>query len=277
MTHSVPQLPPIRKEARAKGFLHGLAIQLRVIGALMIREVMARYGHENLGFFWIIGEPLLLTLGVMVLWTFTGQSHGGEEVGVIPFALTGYSFLTLWRHLVFKSMRVMTNGSPLVYHIYVKYFDILLARGLLEVISIFAAFLIALLPLWLVGLCPGINDPLLLVVGWLLCSWFSFSFALIIAAVSEFSETVHQIVGPAMYLTMPLTGAFFLVDWLPPRAREIMLWSPMVNGVEMFRAGLFPPDVPTEWDAGYIVAWSLALTVIALPLVRYAERRVESA
>ncbi len=201
---------------------------------------MARYGHENIGFFWIIGEPLLLTCGVMVLWSLTGQTHGSEDVGVIPFALTGYTALTLWRHVVLKSMRVMSFGSGLVYHQNVKFLDVLLARGLLETLGIFAAFLVAWLPLWLVGACPGFNDPLLLVGGYLLCAWFAFAFSIIIAALSEMSESMHQFIGPAMYWTMPFTGAFFFVEWLPPQGKAIMLLSPMVNSVEMFRAELFP-------------------------------------
>ena len=47
----------------------------------------------------MVGEPLLLTTGIMVLWTMTNMTHG-SDIGIIPFALTGYSFITLWRHIV---------------------------------------------------------------------------------------------------------------------------------------------------------------------------------
>jgi len=256
-------------------FTTGLRTELRVIGALMVRDVMARYGHENIGFFWVIGEPILLILGVMVLWSLTGQTHGAEDVGVIPFALTGYSYLTLWRHMAFKAMRVMRNGSNLVYHGNVTYFDVLISRGMLETVGIFAAFLITLLPFWLLKLAPGIHDPLLVVGGWLLCAWFSFAFSLIVAAASELSEAVEQFIGPMMYLTMPLTGAFFFVDWLPQRAQTVLLYSPMVHASEMFRAGLFPPDIATTYDVMYLLYWCIALTMIAIPFVNYAQRHVQ--
>lgn len=259
--------PPLQK------VLRGARTQARVIAALMIRDAMSRYGHENLGFFWVMGEPLLLTCGVMALWSVTNQSHSGE-VGVVPFALTGYSMLTLWRHIVFKSVHAMRYNAALVYHVNVRFFDILCARAFLETLGILTAFLIAYVPLALLGYLPTIRDPLVLFGGWFLTAWFSFSFGLVLAGASELSEPLERFIQPAMYITLPLTGAFYMVDWLPPQARDIVLWSPLVHGSEMFRGGLFPPDLPTEWDPWYMLYWCVALTSVGLPLCRYAQRHV---
>ncbi|MBM3613658.1 MAG: hypothetical protein FJX19_11965, partial [Alphaproteobacteria bacterium] len=49
------------------------AIQRRVIGALVLREVITRYGRHNLGFAWLLLEPLVFTLGVIMLWTVFNQ------------------------------------------------------------------------------------------------------------------------------------------------------------------------------------------------------------
>src|ERR1700704_4362459 len=124
----------MRSSARTN-FRKSLAVQFRVIGALMIREAMSRYGHESLGFFWLMGEPLMLTLGVTVLWSLTGQTRG-YGVDVIPFALSGYSLITLWRNLVFRSLHAMRQNVGLVFHSNVKFFDILAARALLDMIGI---------------------------------------------------------------------------------------------------------------------------------------------
>ncbi len=40
-------------------FLVRLDVQLRVIRALVLRELMTRFGRHSLGFFWVIGEPLI--------------------------------------------------------------------------------------------------------------------------------------------------------------------------------------------------------------------------
>ena len=57
-------------------FLASLRIQWRVIRALLMREVITRFGRENVGVLWLIGEPALFTLGVSALWSAAGLNHG---------------------------------------------------------------------------------------------------------------------------------------------------------------------------------------------------------
>ena len=62
------------------------ARQLRVIGALMMRELTTRFGREGLGFAWLVGEPLIFCFGVIILWSFSkpAYEHG---VRIAPFVL----------------------------------------------------------------------------------------------------------------------------------------------------------------------------------------------
>jgi capsular polysaccharide transport system permease protein len=264
---SQPALPQRRSLAQS------FSVQMRVIGALMIREAMSRYGHESLGFFWLMGEPLLLTSGVTVLWSLTRQTHGAG-VDVIPFALTGYSMLTLWRQMVFRSMGSLHRNVGLVFHANIKFLDVLVARAMLDTIGILAAFFIAYVPLVLFGYIYPIRDPLLLFGGWFLTAWFSFGVGLIVAALSEISDTIERFVHPIMYITLPITGAFYMVYWLPEKIRYIMLWSPLVHGSEMFRSGIFPVDVPTIFDPLYLFWWCVGLTAVGLPCALLAQHYV---
>lgn len=266
----------MRTDARPTGWpllARSLRVQLRVVSALMIREAMSRYGHQNLGFFWLMGEPLLLTCGVTVLWTLTRQTHG-FDIDVIPFALTGYSMITLWRQIVLRSLRVMRQNVGLLFHKHVKFFDILLARALLDTIGILTAFFIAYVPLALLGYMQPLRDPLLLFGAWFLTAWFSFGVALILAGLTEIYEAAERFVHPLMYVAIPLTGTFYMVYWLPEKLRYLVLWSPLVHGSEMFRAGVFPADVPTEWDVFYLLWWCIGLTAVGLPVILYAQRHV---
>jgi capsular polysaccharide transport system permease protein len=257
---------------RESRFRPALRSQLRVIGALMLRDALARFGRANLGLFWLLGEPLLLICGVITLWSITRQTHG--TVAVVPFALSGYGMLTLFRHLVFRAVHAMRAHAGLIFHRHVKMFDILVARGVLEIIACLAAFVIAYLPLALMGAMSAMRDPLLFLAGWMLGGWFSLSFAMLLAAVTELSEAVERFVQPLMYFSIPLTGAFFMVDWLPPAGQAAVLWSPLVHVMEMLRAGLFPPDVKTHWSASYVVVWCLGQSAAALLLVHVAQARV---
>ena len=169
----------------------------------------------------------------------------------------------------------MTYSASLSFHNHIRFIDILIARGMLEIVAIFAAFVVAYIPLALLGFVPLVHDPLLLIGGYFLGGWFSMSFGFLLAGLSELAEPVERFINPMMYLTIPLTGVFFMVEWLPTSAQQIMLWSPLVNGIEMFRGGLFPPSITPHFEALYLVKWCVALTAIGLPLCQYAQRHVQ--
>jgi capsular polysaccharide transport system permease protein len=251
-----------------------IRVQLRIIRALIIREIIGRYGKENFGFFWVIGEPMLLCFGVMVLWSITGQSHGGS-VPVIPFALTGYSHIQLWRLCVFGASHSIRRSAWLSYHPNVHTFDVLVAKAMMPAIGIFGAFLLAYGTLYVLNMIAAVEDPLLVTVAWVLDAFFCFSAALVLAGLSELSELFERLLHPIMYLTMPLTGTFVMAGWLPPKARDVVGWSPLANACEMLRAGVLGDTVPTYWNAWYILLCSLVLMALGLPLMTYAKRNVE--
>jgi capsular polysaccharide transport system permease protein len=258
---------------RPPNFWRSLLVNARIVGALVMRDGTMRFGHENLGFFWVIGEPLILTVGVMGMWTISGQTHG-HGVGVVPFALSGYTMITLWRHLSGKQVHIIRASMGLLFHRNISLIDVLIARSLLEIVAIITAFFVAWTPLALLGFVDPMRDPLLFAGGYLLQAWFGLAVGLIVAALSEIYEATEQFLPPLLYITLPFTGVFNMAAWLPQRWREATLWSPLVNCVEMLRAGMFPGDVVAYYDPMYVVYWSLALTALALPLVQFARRFV---
>jgi capsular polysaccharide transport system permease protein len=251
-----------------------LVVQVRIVRALTIREVLARYGGENLGFFWVIGEPMTLTFGVMVLWTFTRMSHAGS-VSVLLMALTGYTHVQLWRYTVLGACLSIRRSAWLSYHPNVQTLDVLMARSFMLGVGILGSFMIGYLILYLADAATPMRDPLLVAVAWCLDVVFCFAVGLVVAGISEFSGIVEKLVHPLMYITLPLTGIFTFNAWLPPKVRAVMEWSPLVNICEMFRAGVFPESVKTTWYPWYVVVCSLVLIAIGLPLLAYVKRNVE--
>jgi capsular polysaccharide transport system permease protein len=254
----------------AGNFLASLRVQLRVLYALMIREAMGRYGHTDLGFFWLIGDQLILTGGVMIMWSITGAESRGD-IGVVPMALTGYAFIQMWRHIVGHATQAIRHSSHLLYHQNVKVLDLQIANSLLELIGIVTAFLVAYVPLALYGVVSVMHDPLMTFCGFALTAWFSFSFGLIITAMTELNEASARFVPPAMYITLPFTGMIYLVYWLPDQYQSLILWSPLVNCIEMIRGGMFPEYITTYGHPLYVVIWCTAMTAVGVPLVQYAQ------
>lgn len=240
----------------------------------MMREVITRYGRENLGVLWLIAEPAIFTLGVSALWSAAGLTHG-SSLPIVAFAITGYSSVLMWRNTASRCNSAIHQNFNLLYHRNVQMIDVFITRILLEMAGTTASF--TLLSLFFIGI-EAIEPPVDLmrvVQGWFMLAWFGASLGMMLGAGTAYSEIVDRIWHPTSYLLFPLSGAAFMVEWLPTPAQEVVLMLPMVHGVEMVREGFFGNTVKTHYDVAYMALCCLVMTLIALFLVRDAGRRVE--
>jgi ABC-type polysaccharide/polyol phosphate export permease len=247
--------------------MSALAIQRRVIFALLMREVLTRYGRHNIGFLWLFVEPMIFTVGVTALWSVTKSVHG-STIPITAFALTGYSSVLLWRNMPGRCIAALLPNLPLLYHRDVRVADIFAARLLLEAIGASASFLLLGLLFWLIGWMDLPENLLEVIGGWLALAWFGMALALLLGALSVRSELVEKLWHPLSYLTFPLSGAAFMVDALPRVAQDYVLLLPMVHGVEIVREGYFGSHAHAHYDAGYLIAAALVLTFLALAQIR---------
>lgn len=260
---------------RQTSFMKSLAIQGRVIRALLMREVITRFGRHNVGVLWLVGEPMLFTLGVAALWSAAGMSHG-SGLPIISFAITGYSSVLMWRNSVSRVNSSIQQNLNLLYHRNVRVIDVFLTRIILEIAGATGSFMILALFFTAGEWIPPPEDLFKVVQGWLMLTWFGAALALTIGAATAYSEIVERLWHPTAYLLFPLSGAAFMVDWLPTAAQEVVLMLPMVHGVEMVREGYFGSHVRTHYDIGYMALCCSVLTLVGLFLVRDAGRRAEA-
>jgi ABC-type polysaccharide/polyol phosphate export permease len=251
---------------------HALSIQVRVIGALLMREIITRYGRHNIGFMWMFVEPMMFTLGIVALWSFAKVGH--TSLPIVSFAVTGYSSVLLWRNMPNRTSGSIAPNLALMYHHNVKVIDIFLARILLEAAGATMSFMILTLFFIFIGWMPLPEDILKILLGWFMLAWFGSSLAILIGAVSEMSEVVEKVWHPITYLLFPLSGAMFMVDWLPKDVQPIVLALPMVHGVEILREGYFGSVVHAHYDLVYMSVVCLLLTFTGLLLTRIISRRV---
>jgi capsular polysaccharide transport system permease protein len=257
-----------------RSLLYSLGIQRRVLHALLMREIITRFGRQNLGVLWLVAEPMLFTLGVTTLWSAAGL-HGGSRIPIVAFGVTGYSSVLMWRNSVSRASAAVAQNKQLLFHRNVRVIDVLLTRIVLEIGGASASFIVLSLLFIFMGWMPVPVDLLEVMFGWLMLAWFGASLALLIGAGSAFSEIVERLWHPAAYLLFPLSGAAFMVDWLPSNMQRVVMLLPMVHGSEMLREGYFGNVVPTHYDVGYMASCCLVLSLAALYVVRQASRQVE--
>jgi capsular polysaccharide transport system permease protein len=254
--------------------LRSLAIQRRVLHALLMREIITRFGRENLGVLWLIVEPMVFTLGVTTLWTAAGLHHG-SPIPIVAFAVTGYSSVLMWRNSASKASSAVIQNQSLLYHRNVRVIDVLLTRTLLEIGGATGSFIILSFFFIYIGWMPPPVDLLQVLFGWFMLAWFGACLALVIGAATAFSEIAERLWHPTAYLLFPLSGAAFMVEWLPSNMQKLVLLLPMVHGTEMLRQGYFGNVVRTHYDVGYMGSFCLVMSLAALYLVDQAGRRLE--
>lgn len=251
-----------------------LAIQLRVIGALLRREMITRYGRHNIGFLWLFFEPMMFTLGIVAIWSLF-HSPLKSNIPIVAFALTGYSTVLLWRNGASRCAKAIEPNLSLLHHRNVLVFDIFIARVILEIAGATISFIaLSFLFVSLQWMAPP-DDVLTVILAWGLLVWFSIGLALVIGALSERHDVIERIWHPLAYFLLPISGAMFMVDWLPQAAQEAMLWVPLVHGVEMLRHGYLGPAFQTYEDPAYLTIVNLVITLAGLALMRETARRVE--
>lgn len=249
------------------------SVQWRVIYALLMREILTRYGRHNIGFLWLFVEPMLFTTGVTVLWTLAKSAHG-SSLPIVAFALTGYSSVLLWRNMPARCIGAIEPNLALMYHRNVRVIDVFLARLLLEAGGATISFIALSLFYIYIGWLEPPEDILTIVEGWLLLGWFGAALAMFLGALAEKSELVERLWHPVSYIMFPLSGAAFMVDALPPAVRDYALYVPMVNGVELVREGYFGNHIRVHYDLPYLLGCCIALSVLALTQVAVVNQEI---
>ncbi|MGA0545368.1 ABC transporter permease [Brevundimonas sp. VNH65] len=248
--------------------------QVRIVGALILRELVTRYGREGLGFLWLVLEPLVFCFGVMGMWTLIKPEYEhGIRLG--PFIMTGYMSILVFRHVVGISTGALQANIGLMQHRIVRPLHIYAARTVMEFIGCALAFLVVYVVLLAIEWVEPPQDYLKLYSGYLLMGWVSVGFALTISSLAIRYEVIERVLPVSMYLIIPLSGAFFMMDWIPPGYREILLLNPLPHTIEMVRDGVFGEFVKTHYNPVYPLAFGGVMTFVGLLMLAQARRYVE--
>lgn len=245
----------------------GWTISRRVIGALLLRELLTRYGRNNIGFLWLFIEPMLFTLLITALWTALRTVHG-SNIPIVAFAVTGYSSLLLWRNMPSRCAGALKSNATLLFHRQVTIMDVYAARILLEWLATTTAFVVLGIALHSLDLLEPPENVMKVLGGWLMLGWFGAALGLTIGGLSEKFDIVGKLWPPFSYLLMPLSGVAYIADALPPKFREIVLWLPMLNALEYLRDGWFGSVFRAHYDIPYVLICNLCLTFVGFALVR---------
>jgi capsular polysaccharide transport system permease protein len=266
--------PAERLDSPSPSFRRGLAVQANVIGALLMRELHTRYGRENIGYLWMVLEPMTLAVAVSSLHAGNKNHLMTGDIGPVPFAIVGYCVFIIFRGIFTRAEGALEANTPLLYHRMVTLFDILLSRALLEWAGVGMTLAIMLGFSAAFGLCSPPARPLDLMLGVFLMVWFSFALSMIASAGTHDNRLAARLVHPVTYILMPISGAFYQLAWLPQPYRTWLSWFPMTQIFELVRYGQFHSAKDTYVNILYIVFMCMLLTYCGLIAIKIVRRHV---
>ncbi len=260
-------------DTRPQSFFASLRIQLRVTGAIMLREIHTRFGRNNVGYLWLVLEPMILSAGIS-LFHFSAKVDLPFGFKPAPFYASGYITYIVFRNTVNRSASLIEANKSLLFHRNITLLDLSLARLILDAIATFGALVLILSSMILIGISPLPERPWLMVGGLLLMSWLALGISLLVSAASEYSELVERFVHPATYLILPFSGMFYVLDELPRPLARVTALFPFPHISDLVRMGLRADFQSTYMNLNYVVVLCATTTLLGMAMLRSARRHM---
>ncbi len=210
----------------------------RTIFALILREMSTTYGRSPGGYAWAILEPSLALAALSAIFSIAIRTPPlGDSFAL--FYATGYLPFMLFNDVANKAATALNYSRPLLQYPAVTFIDVLLARGLLHLVT---HILIAYFMFFGISLVLELKlnpNYLMIALSYSLGALLGIgtgSFNCYIMMSFPVWERIWQI------LTRPLifvSGLFLPYEAMPELAQDILWWNPLIHIVGFLRIGIY--------------------------------------
>ena len=266
---------PLRRhrELRARPTIYAaLQTQLRVIYALMLRETRTRLANSKLGYGWALIEPVLHI--VMLSLVFAVMMRGRPPIGdkFFIFYYTGIIPYHLFVHTSSSMTNAIISSGPLLQLPLVSTSDVIIARGLVEVLTDIMVAIIILVGFFVVGIGLLPHDLPALSASVIAVSLFGCGIGLINAVINAFFKSWDKIWAQLTRTLYFCSGIFYVPGMMPDWVRDILVWNPILHAVDWFRSSFFPEYEPHWLDRSYLAIVAVVSLAAGLCLERGLRR-----
>lgn len=254
-----------------------LAVTLSVWKALFLRETISRISARRAAAVWMLAEPIAhIAFLVLIFSLIRIRAVAGADF--VLFLASGLLAFFLVQKTTTRGMEAVNANSTLFAYRQVKPIDTVIVRCALEGLLTLAIVVILFSGFALFGKQVLPHDPLLVMTClfglWLLGVGLALMFSVAIGLVQELGNVVSMLFRP-LYL---ISGKFFPGMAIPLPYREYLFYNPIINGLELLRAGMFPQFTPApEASLTYLYQFALVTLFLGLLLhIRFKDRLVMS-
>lgn len=255
-------------------FLRGLVVQSEVVHAVILRETRTRFGKSRFGYLWALLDPVLVILTFWALSVVLNRS-APRGMDVFSFLATGLVPYRLFANSAAQVGEAINGNRALLYYPRVLPIDLVIARGIFEVVTYAAVFIILMGGHALYFQELVVHSPLHVIAGMLLASLLGTVVGLVFCGLGVMSSSIDQARGAILRPLFWVSGVFFTLAQLPVEARRLAEINPIVHTVELVRAGWFPDYSGEHADPAFVLKCILGIGLCGLLLERQVRRRIE--
>ena len=253
--------------------MEALAVSLRVIWAVMLRDLRTRFFNHGLGYLVALAFPLGHCLILLGVWTLLGRPAPYGDSAVVFFGTALAPFMS-WLYMSRYIMLSLLMNRPLLAFPAVKLLDIVFGRAALETLGSCAmvAVLAGLGVIWGLDIAPRdiVEMTLALGVALLMGLGFGLVSALLALAMPAW-VTIYVLLQVVLYFA---SGIIFFPPALPEWARALLSWVPTLHLVEWMRVAYFEGYPADLLDRGYALRWAVGSIGLGLALERAIRGRL---
>lgn len=254
-----------------------LAIQSRVIQALILRETKTRFGNLRLGYAWALVEPMMHVAIFVAIYQLLDRDTA-SGIPVILFLITGITPFLAFRNTMQQTSSAVAANKSLLTFPQVTLFDLAFTRVWLEAATIIIVFVLLLFVSQYMDQTIRFQDLLGVCFAFLMILTLGAGVGMLLCAISPSLPSISKIQNP--FLARPLfftSGLFFTADMLPTALREPLLYNPLLHLIEYLRSSFFYEYHSTHYDLGYAGAWTFGLFAVGFAALRINRSRLLNA
>ena len=245
-----------------------LATTGRVVAALLLRETRVRFGKSQIGYLWAVLEPLG---GIIIFASVFHMIGRVPDVGqslylFLALGMLGYS---MQRRLAVQLGGAFEANQALLSFPIVKRVDTLLARGILEIATSLLSIGIIIAGLMVIEDIPPPAHLDILVGGIAALALLGFGLGTVNAVLNSYFGSWRHIEGLIHRPLFLMSGIFFVPSTMPTAITEILVWNPILHGIEWLRYGYYEGYRPDFISFEYLIGWGLVTTLLGLAAERF--------
>ncbi len=237
----------------------------RVVSALTIREMQARFGNKPGGYIWALLDPLAhVTIMTMVFSALARVPALGNDFAL--FFASGYLPFTFYQGMSgFIAGSIRANKNLFSYPI-VSPFDAVVARYTLQLVtSVMVTILVIAICTTEIEHVSGLKLETAIAPVFF-ASLMGLGMGM--ANVTLFNayplyEKVFVLVNRPLYL---LSGVILIPDSMPKPIYHVLIWNPLVHVVMWFRVAIYPEYQAAGLDRLYVMEWAIVLLAFGFTL-----------